>query len=112
MADSVDAAALYVSAITVLELEIGVLQMERRDIRQGGLLRAWLDNRLLPEFRGRVLPVDTVVGQQCARLCVPDPRAEWDALIAETALVHCMTVTTRNVEDFKRMAVPLLNPWE
>lgn len=111
-ADSVDASSLYLSAITVLELETGVFQIERRDSKQGHMLRMWLDNYVLPEFSGRVLPIDTVVAQRCARLHVPDPRAQRDALIAATALVHGMTVVTRNVDDFKPTGVALLNPWK
>ena len=111
-ADSVEAATLYVSAITILELEIGVLQMESRDPAQGAMLRAWMDNHVLPEFTDRVLPVDTAVAQRCARLHVPDPRAERDALIAATALVHGMTVVTRNLADFEPTGVPVLNPWD
>lgn len=111
-ADSVDASDLYLSAISVLELETGVLQIERRDASQGAILRAWLDQRVLPEFSGRILPVDTAVAQRCARLHVPDRRAERDALIAATALVHGMTVVTRNVADFVPTGVALLNPWD
>jgi len=111
-ADSVEAVNLYVSAITILELEIGVLQMESRDPAQGAMLRAWMDNHVLPEFIDRVLPVDMAVAQRCARLHVPDPRAERDALIAATALVHGMTVVTRNVADFEPTGVSLLNPWD
>lgn len=110
-ADSMDAVNLYLSAITVMELETGVLQIERRDPKQGAMLRAWLDNHVLPEFIARVLPVDTAVARRCARLHVPDPRDERDALIAATALVHAMTVVTRNVADFEPTGVPLLNPW-
>ena len=110
-ADNVDAASLYLSAMTILELEIGVLQMERRDAKQGATLRAWLDKYVLPEFNARVLPVDTAVAQRCARLHTPDPLAERDALIAATALVHGMTVVTRNAPDFEATGVPLLNPW-
>ena len=111
-ADSVDAICLFVSAITILELEIGVVQMERRDSTQGAMLRAWLDRKVLPEFAGRILPIDTAVAQRCARLHVPDPRSERDALIAATALVHRMTVVTRNLADFERTGVALLNPWD
>jgi predicted nucleic acid-binding protein len=111
-ADSVDAAGLYLSAITIMELETGVLQIERRDTKQGQVLRTWLDNYVLVEFTGRVLSVDTAVAQRCARLHVPDPRGERDALIAATALVHGMTVVTRNVDDFEATGVPLLNPWK
>jgi predicted nucleic acid-binding protein len=111
-ADSVDAAGLYISAIAVLELETGILQMERRDPSQGALLRTWLDHHVLPEFSGRVLPVDTAIALRCARLHVPDRRAERDALIAATALVHGMIVVTRNLADFEPTGVTVLNPWD
>ena len=111
-AQAVDAAALFVSAITILELELGVLLIERKDAVQGAMLRAWLDLQVLPEFAGRTLPVDSVVAQRCARLHVPDKRGERDALIAATALVHGMTLVTRNIADFKATGVTLLNPWD
>ena len=110
--ESVDAADLFVSAITILELELGVLSIERKDAAQGAMLRAWLEQHVLPEFSGRTLPVDTAVAQRCARLHVPDKRGERDALIAATALVHGMTVVTRNTADFKPTGVALINPWE
>lgn len=110
-ADTVEAGDLYLSAITVMELETGVLQIERRDSAQGRLLRAWLDSYVLPEFNGRVLAVDTAIALCCARLRVPNPRSERDALIAATALVHGMSVVSRNVDDFRLTGVQLLNPW-
>lgn len=110
-ATSVPAGDLFISAITVLELETGVLLVERRDPAQGAVLRTWLDRHVMPAFAGRVLAVDVAVAQRCARLHVPDPRAERDALIAATALVHGMTVVTRNVADFEPTGVALLNPW-
>jgi predicted nucleic acid-binding protein len=106
-----DAAAFHLSVITVMELEIGVCRIERRDAAQGAILRRWFDERVLPEFDGRVLPVDTSVALRCARLHVPDPRSERDALIAATALAHGMTVVTRNVADFESTGVPLCDPW-
>lgn len=102
---------MFLSAISVLELETGVLLVERRDPAQGAILRAWLDNHVLPAFAGRVLAVDTIVAQRCAGLHVPDPRAERDALIAATALVHGMVVVTRNVGDFEPTGVQIFNPW-
>lgn len=110
-AAGVPSANLFVSAITVLELETGVLQMERRDKRQGAALRRWLDGQVLPAFVGRVLAVDTAVALQCARLHVPDRMADGDALIAATALVHGLIVVTRNTSDFEPAGVGLLNPW-
>lgn len=110
-ADGVDAGSLHISAITVLELEIGILQIERKDPKQGGLLRTWLRSLVLPAFSGRIIPIDTAVAQRCAHLHVPDPRTERDVLIAATALVHGMTIVTCNVADFKATGVPYLNPW-
>jgi predicted nucleic acid-binding protein len=110
-ADSVDAADLYLSVITVQELEIGVLLAERRDPSQGAIFRAWLTAHVLPAFAGRVLMVDTAVALRSARLHVPNPRPVRDGLIAATALVHGMTVVTRNVDDFVPTGVPVLNPW-
>ncbi len=109
---SVSAAALFPSAIAVLELETGVLRVERRDATQGRMLRTWLDTQVLPAFADRILAVDTVVAQWCARLHVPDPRSGRDALIAATALVHGMTVVTRNTADFEPTGAELRNPWD
>jgi len=102
----------YLSVVTVLEIESGVLRLERRDAAQGSILRDWLDGQLLPGFDNRILGVDMAVARRCAALHVPDPRSYRDALIAATALVHGMTVVTRNVADFAATGVLLLNPWE
>lgn len=111
-AENANAADLFVSAISILELELGVLSVERKDATQGAMLRAWLEQQVLPEFDGRILSIDTIVAQNCARLHVPNKRSERDALIAATALVHGMTVVTRNVADFSPTGVTVLNPWE
>lgn len=110
-ADCVEVSDLYLPAITILEIEAGALMLARRDVAQGAVLRAWIDDKLLPAFAGRMLAIDTAVAQRCARLHVPDPRAERDALIAATALVHRVCVVTRNVGDFQPMGVELVNPW-
>lgn len=102
----------FLAAITILELELGILLLERKDKRQGAILRAWIDTRVLPKFEGRILPVDAAVALCCAKLHVPDPRPMRDALIAATALVHRMIVVTRNVRDFEPMGIEVLNPWE
>jgi predicted nucleic acid-binding protein len=110
-ADSVRLDDLFLSAINILEVEIGTLLIQRRDPLQGKMFRTWIDSKVLPSFAVRILPVDTAVAQYCARLHVPDPKAERDALIAATALVHNLTVVTRNVADFQPMGVDILNPW-
>jgi hypothetical protein len=102
---------IFLSAITVLELELGVLQAERRDPAKGLVLRAWLTDQIEPRFSGRILPLDATVARRCAKLHVPDPRSERDAIIAATALIHGMTVVTRNVDDFAKTGVELINPW-
>ena len=109
---SVNATTFYLSAVTLMEVELGVLRIERRDPAQGARLRAWMDHHILPEFADRILPVDTAVARRCAPLHVPDPRPERDAFIAATALAHGMTVVTRNVTDFARTGAPFLNPWD
>nr|WP_280924895.1 MULTISPECIES: type II toxin-antitoxin system VapC family toxin [unclassified Ciceribacter] len=106
-----DASLFYVSAITILELERGVLGVQRRDARQGARLRSWLDDHVRPEFAGRILPIDDAVATRCAHLYIPDRRNEADALIAATALVHGMTVVTRNVKDFEGTGVVIVDPW-
>ncbi|SNY21331.1 MULTISPECIES: type II toxin-antitoxin system VapC family toxin [Pseudomonas] len=111
-AKGVIAPRLYISAITLKELETGVLRMERRDPAQGKLLRSWLTRHVIPAFEARILPVDAAVALRCASLHVPDQANESDALIAATALVHGLTVVTRNVGDFRLSGVALINPWE
>ncbi|HWX01936.1 type II toxin-antitoxin system VapC family toxin [Collimonas sp.] len=110
-ADSVTSADLYLSVITVQELEIGVLLAERRDPPQGAMLRTWLNSHVLPAFGGRILAIDTAVVLRSAKLHVPDPRPVRDCLIAATALVHGMTVATRNVADFEPTGARIMNPW-
>lgn len=106
-----DPALTYLSSITLFELELGVLRIERRDPLQGAMLRGWLAETVQPAFEGRILPMSAEVATRCARLHVPDPRSERDSWIAATALVHDLTVVTRNVDDFAHTGVSLINPW-
>lgn len=110
-AEQTRTAELCLSVVSVQELEIGVLLRERKDAAQGRTLRVWLEQQVLPAFANRILPVDTAVARAAARLHVPDPRPVRDALIAATALVHGMTVVTRNVADFAPTGAIVLNPW-
>lgn len=110
-ADQVDAADLFLSVISLQELEIGVLLKERSDSAQGAVLRRWLRDQVVPAFAARMLPVDTAVALRSAALHVPDPRPVRDGLIAATALVHGLRVVTRNIADFQPMGVDVLDPW-
>lgn len=112
-AGKIPSARMFISAITVLELEHGILLKERKDAAQGAVLRTWLQSYVLPAFADRILPVNTEVAQKCARLHVPDPRSDRDALIGATAIVHGITLISRNLEDFRDMSgISLLNPWD
>ena len=111
-ADSVSPSDLFLSSISILELETGALLLARRDGGQGGLIRQWIEERVLTAFAERILAVDTVVARRCALLHVPDPKPYRDSLIAATALVHRLIVVTRNRADFEPMGVSVLDPWE
>ncbi len=110
-ADEISPDLMFISVISVLELEVGVLQIERRDKKQGLVLRKWLNKNVLPAFLDRVLPVDVAVAQRCASLHVPNPKSERDAMIAATAIEHRMTIVTRNVSDFSQSGVKIFDPW-
>jgi len=101
---------LFLSAITILELELGILHLERRHPPQDGSLRVWLTG-LRTAFEGRILPFTDKTATICADLHVPDPRAERDAMIAATGLEHSYTIVTRNGKDFASTGVALVNPW-
>jgi toxin FitB len=111
-AASVPASQMFLSSISIMELEMGVLGAERRDAPQGAVLRSWLNTHVLPAFAERVIDLDTAIALKCARLHVPNPKSERDAMIAATALVHDLTVVTRNTKDFEATGVTLINPWE
>jgi len=114
-AQSVLPQSLFISAITVMELEKGVQLKTRQDPAAGSVLRRWLIERLLPAFRGRVLAVDEAVALENAGYHVPDPRPLADSLIAATARVHGLCVVTRNARDFEAFrqahGVRVFNPW-
>ncbi|AGB75538.1 MULTISPECIES: type II toxin-antitoxin system VapC family toxin [Rhizobium] len=109
---SQDAGELFISAITILEIERGILSVQRRDASQGARLREWMDSRVRPEFVDRILPIDDAVATRCAHLHIPDRRNEADALIASTALVHGLTIVTRNIKDFDGTGVIIVDPWQ
>ena len=111
-ANSVPATLMFLSVISLHELEHGVLLAERSDPAKGVVLRTWLDTSVNPAFQDRLLPITAEIARQAAALHVPDPAPFRDALIAATALHHNMTVITRNTNDFDRFTnLTVTNPW-
>jgi toxin FitB len=102
----------FLSVMTLVEIEYGILRLARRDMRQASGLRRWFEETMRPSFAGRILPIDEPVAIACAGLHVPDPRPERDALIAATAIVHGLTMVTRKSRDFQGLPVALVNPWQ
>lgn len=103
---------LFLSVITMHELEHGVLLAERTDPKTGAVLRQWLDGSVAAAFGDRMLPVDEAVARRAAALHLPDPAPFRDALIGAAGLVHHMAVVTRNVADFERfVGLEVINPW-
>jgi hypothetical protein len=112
-ANGAPGALMFLSAISLQELEHGVLLAERRDTAQGEILREWLDRNVVPAFSERIVSVDHQVAVQAAALHVPDPAPFRDALVGATAIVHGMAVVTRNVGDFERFAgLDVVDPWD
>ncbi len=111
-AASMPTASMFISVISLHELEHGVLLAERSDSTKGSMLRTWLDASVIPAFEGRLLSVDAEISRRSAAMHVPDPAPFRDALLAATALHHGMTVITRNTKDFERFDnVRVTNPW-
>ncbi len=110
-ANSQTSSILFISAITILEIETGILLKQRKDPKQADILQTWLHSHVLTAFSNRILSIDTAVALQCAKLHIPDPRSDRDALIAATAIVHSLTVITRNTSDFLETGCKLINPW-
>lgn len=102
---------LYLSSITIMELNIGILRLARKDDIQANHLRYWLENKIIPNFTNRIIAFDMRAALACSSLHIPDPRPERDAMIAATAMVNDLTLVTRNTKDFKSIAVPLINPF-
>jgi len=108
-AGQVDSQLMHISAMSILEIRLGILAVQRKDSTQAAILNHWLMEQVIPAFTGRILSVDAAIALRCAELHVPNPRSDRDALIAATALVHKLTVVTRNTKDFPD--VTTINPW-
>ena len=110
-----DEESLYLSVLTIGELEKGIVKLRvsaRRD-----RLRSWVTRDLAARFADRVLPIDIPVATRWGALTGDaekhgSPLPVIDSLIAATALEHGFSVVTRNIADFERCGVPCVNPWE
>ena len=110
-AEQVDIQLMHISVVSLLEIRLGILSMQRKDTVQAAILDSWLSRQVIPAFTGRIIPVDIDIALRCVELHVPDPRSDRDSLIAATALVHGLTVVTRDTRDFQPTGVKTLNPW-
>lgn len=111
-AKSIDAEEMFISALTLMEIEKGILKFARKDSQQAHHLQRWYQEQVLTEFAWRTLSIDSGVARLCAQLHIPDERPLTDALIAATAIHHELILVTRNVRDFDTTGVMLLNPWQ
>jgi hypothetical protein len=110
-AASIPVADQFVTALTIAEIERGVVAKERTDPAQGAVLRRWLEEHVLPAFAGRVLPFDLPAARILATYPVPDQAPLDDALIAAIAQSTGMTIATRNARHFRPLGVSIVNPW-
>ena len=102
-------ADLYISVVTVGEIERGITQQQRHNTPLARDLSLWLD-RVLAWYSDRILPVDAATARRWGRLSATLGHDSADLLISATALEHGLTVVTRNVRHFGPTGVPVLNP--
>ena len=101
---------VFLSVVTLGEIARGIAQKQRTDPRAAQVFERWLA-RLRTTHKARILPITDVIAIEWGRLAAERPRGDADGLIAATAIVHGLTVVTRNVRDFADTGVPCVNPW-
>jgi predicted nucleic acid-binding protein len=99
---------LFLSALSLLELDQGAARLERQDKAAGAAVRGWIEGQVLAAFEGRILAIDAAVVRRRAALPIADAR---DGLLAATAAEHGLTLVTRSAAAFKGARVKLFNPW-
>lgn len=112
--DGQDEASLYLSVLTIGEIEKGVARLSASARRSR--LQSWVRRDLVERFGGRLLPIDTRTAARWGSIAGESerrgkPLPVIDCLIAATALVHGLAVATRNVGDFERCGATCVNPW-
>jgi predicted nucleic acid-binding protein len=105
-----DASGLFLSVLTVGELRRGVAAKRRSDPDAAAHIAAWVDD-LETNFADRILPIDTAIAKVWGELSAHRSRPVVDTLIAATALVHDLTLVTRNTEDVRGIAMSVIDPW-
>lgn len=111
-ATSVPVQELFITAMTLAEVERGVIAKERSDPGQGAILRRWFEERVLPAFQGRVLPFDVEAARVLATFRVPEHAPLDDALTGAIAQSAGLVVVTRNTKHFEPLGVTCINPWD
>ncbi|MDR0593325.1 MAG: type II toxin-antitoxin system VapC family toxin [Bifidobacteriaceae bacterium] len=109
---SVDSGDVFLSVVTIHEIERGIVLVERRDPASGWSLRSWLDQAVLAGYAGRIIDVDVEIARRAAALFGARTRPLADAFLAATALIRDLTLATRNVRDFEDTGVTLINPFD
>jgi len=109
--EAIDDAAVFLSVLVVGELRQGVEGLRRRDPPAAAQLDRWL-HELIQRHGPRLLPIDVAVADRWARLNVPNAVPPVDGLLAATALVHSLTLVTRNVRHVQRTGVRLVDPFD
>ncbi len=107
---TVDGEAVFLSVLSLGEIRHGIERVRRRDTTQAEFLEAWL-NDLEVHMESQLLSVTQAIADCWGHLGVPDPVPDIDGLLAATALVHDLTIVTRNTKDFERTHVKLINPF-
>ncbi len=110
-AKSVDSALMFMSCVTVFEIELGIQLHRRKDVVQSAVYHEWFHGHVIPLFAGRVLPINEKIALIAAELNIPDRRPINDGYILATGIVHQLTIVTRNEKDFNDAGVKVFNPW-
>lgn len=110
-AKSVDSTLMFMSTITIFEIELGIQLHRQKDATQSLMLHDWFHGHVMPLFAGRVLPVNEIIALTAAELNCPNRRPLNDSLILATGKVHQLIIVTRNEKDFEGAGIKVLNPW-